>query len=100
MVKAVMEDESHAQQTRLKELVRFLHTLFVTEKKAALPLEGVIHKIMYSELGYSASSAQSDIDSLVAKASTPAWISKPSLRNGVFLKVDRAVNIQSIINAL
>ncbi|KAJ8898198.1 hypothetical protein PR048_003558 [Dryococelus australis] len=92
-------DQESIEHSRLPELARILRNMFVTEKKAALPLELAILKLQNSyREKLSARELEHHIRLMVDLL--PGWIAIHSIRNSDYLKLSRNGDITKVIQKL
>ncbi|RXG68615.1 DNA replication factor Cdt1 [Armadillidium vulgare] len=85
--------------SRLPELVRILRSLFVMEKKAALPWETVMTKVVSSHSGsLSMGEVEKHINLLMKEV--PDWCTSHKVRSGLYLKINKNSQISDVIDKL
>ncbi|XP_074656438.1 DNA replication factor Cdt1-like [Tubulanus polymorphus] len=93
------DDEKYAMLQRLPEMAKILRTVFVLEKKPALPVEDV-HKKMADS--YTSGMTALEVEShmrLIAEI-LPDWISVVKTHRGSFMKVDKNKDIAALVNKI
>ena len=99
MTKSAEKEKEMQVCGRLPEIARFVRNLFVTERKAVLPLDVVLEKLGNS---YRTNLNKSDMEHHLKVISTkvPGWLVFHKVRNCVFIKLDKNADLSGVLNKL
>nr|XP_039256651.1 DNA replication factor Cdt1-like [Styela clava] len=99
MVRSDNDSRKLQQLIKLPDVARALRMLFVTEKKAALPLEYIADKLDKCCTGILTPAVVQEHVVLLIEHQ-PTWISRTTVRNICYVRMDKGKEMSDIITAL
>lgn len=99
MTRRPSQERDAAKYAQLPEIARHVRNVFVTEKKGVLPLENVLTKLQNS---YKARNTLKELEEGLKLISNelPRWLSFHDIRNMMFVRVNREVDLAVVIEKL
>ncbi|XP_029186507.2 DNA replication factor Cdt1-like isoform X1 [Acropora millepora] len=99
MIRDPLVDKKLAMKERLPDLCRILKAYFSTERKAAIPLEDATVKLSES---YKTSLSPVQVEEHIRFMSQllPEWISVLMVRKCAYIKINKAADVNNVINKL
>ncbi|XP_041455717.1 DNA replication factor Cdt1-like [Lytechinus variegatus] len=99
MMRSPEEESRIGRLERLPELCKILRVFFLAEKKAALPIDSIIQKLMES---YRSALSRDDLEKHIALMLEilPDWLKKVVIRKVTYIKMDRTKELGLVISAI
>ncbi|CAL4067547.1 unnamed protein product, partial [Meganyctiphanes norvegica] len=99
MTRTKTENKELEMLSRLPEIARIIRTIFVTEKKAALPWEMITSKVSATYSGMLLSNeTDAHLNKLIKEV--PGWATICKVQRGIYLKINRNTELSEINNKL
>ncbi|XP_016396405.1 DNA replication factor Cdt1-like isoform X1 [Sinocyclocheilus rhinocerous] len=99
MTRNPLQEERLSMMSRLPELARILRNVFVAEKKPALIMELACNRMIASYRSPLSSDEMEKHLRLLAEL-TPAWLTVHPVRKDVYLKLNKTVDLNTVLDKL
>eukprot|EP00057_Strongylocentrotus_purpuratus_P033883 XP_793132.3 PREDICTED: DNA replication factor Cdt1 [Strongylocentrotus purpuratus] len=99
MMRTPEEEGRIGMLERLPVLCKILRVFFLAEKKAALPIDSIIQKLMES---YRSALSRDDLEKHIALMLEilPDWLKKVIIRKTTYIKMDRTKEMSVVIDII